>query len=257
MKRIGLFVLLAFSYLGCGAVPGLLVSMEGNFPSAYLGVGPSTSLSLVNDTPLYGVVIVHDSQRIKGFNPGTTMSGKFTLPLERIPAPIIVQWFDSPLRINMVGMSWRVPWVTRGGPTTEVFHLSDVTFLDGHQGGSRLSYPAPLAGRDTTVEMSHIDRRSTTVLQIANCTRFSVRGSINDIPIVFEGDKSGNASLIAPGSVTTTVKWDMSWRHEWHVVLKVLDGGRIIGTQRYDFTSTPNDPKGEQVVVTPYSFSRQ
>jgi len=245
MKRLRFFFAMCGIVLGNSGCAGFI---QINIPDAAtaLGLGPRTEVLLVNDTPLYGVVVSFDSSW--NFDPGTTLMSSRRSALEHSPTLVGALFYDSPARTHLVGIATDTRWISRGRIETRTFRLSDVRFLNGSYAGYRDAYPMPYRSADREVDIPMMKYKATTWVLIANATLFDIGVKLSSADSL-EVVPSGGLYWLEHENLANV-------RREVVVAFTCLDGDRVRGTQERRFTPGYDYPTAEVYLVEPNWFPR-
>lgn len=140
----------------------------------FLGIGPSTSLTITNLTPFYAELhfIEHHDVEVA---PGQAVFDKWHYEFDHTVVPIAVQFYRDSSMTFEEGVEGYVVYITKGQPSS--WTITSLHDLNGavKTFGDRSGYPSPMLGGERQIDIPRIAILSTAVIQVINDTRMEAQ----------------------------------------------------------------------------------
>lgn len=247
MKKLIIVVLvLVFSSVVC-AQTEINIRLSGHF-SKVLGLGPKTENIVTNETPYFAEIVVMN-EHVADIGPGASVSDRYTPRHKYLQLPVLARLFSDPQKTNFVGFAGRTLSVSVGSVAEWKIRMSDIRRPDARQGyysGNMRIYPDPEMHTSGTANFPNPFWKSTTMIQVANATYFTVVMKINGKEV---------------GELRSSESQYFSFLNEYTLSQKInaefvfIDGDKIVGSYTTGFSCGSN-PRAFQYILDPQKIRK-
>jgi hypothetical protein len=247
MKKTALFLIFFFCAVVVSAQTDINIRLSGHF-SKILGLGPKAENIVTNETPYFAEIIVMN-EHVADLGPGASVSDRYTPRHRYVQLPVLARLFSDPEKTDFVGFAGRSLTVSAGRVSEWTIRMNDVKRPDGRSGYSSQYmriYPDPEMYTSGEADFPNPLWKSTTMVQIANATHFTIVMKINGTEIgELKPSESEYISFFNEYTRLQRMVVEFVFVHE----------GRIVGSYNSQF-SCGNNPVGYQFILDPQKIRR-